>query len=168
MFALIHDHFTDAAEYGRRLVCDYPTDPALVLGGSWLLAHTEEPNLVARDHDLRTPEGSDLPGWMNHARFLVSYHAGQYQAALSAAIDFGMPHFFWGAIDRTAALAQLGLLDAARAQLTRLIELNPHFADNPRWHLRHHIKREDTLEHVLEGLGRAGLGTRSFPTPRRH
>ena len=101
---------------------------------------------------------------MNHARFLASYHAGDYQAALGAAIDFGMPHFIWGAIDRTAALAQLGLLDAARAQLTRLIDLNPHFVENPRWHLNHHIKHHDTLEHVLEGLRKAGLGSRSFPT----
>jgi hypothetical protein len=51
--------------------------------------------------------------------------------------------------------------------LTRLLDLNPHLVENPRWHLGHHIKHEDTLEHVLDGLGRAGLGTRSFPTAQR-
>lgn len=167
MFALVHDELAAAARCGRELVRDCPTDPAIVLGGAWLLAHTGDPTQVAQDHDLRLPEDSSLPGWMNHARFLASYQAREYEAALSAAIDFGMPHFFWGAIDKTAALAQLGLRDAARRQLTRLLDLNPHLVENPRWHLGHHIKHRDTLEHVLEGLARAGLGTRSFPTPQR-
>jgi hypothetical protein len=167
MFALVHDELTAAAQCGRALVRDCPTDPALALEGAWLLAHTGDPTQVAQDHDLRLPEDTSLPGWMNHARFLASYHAGEYEAALSAAIDFGMPHFFWGAIDNTAALAQLGLLKAARRQLTRLLDLNPHLVENPSWHLGHHIKHEDTLEHVLDGLRRAGLGTRSFPTPHR-
>jgi tetratricopeptide (TPR) repeat protein len=167
MFALAHDELAAAAQCGRELVRDYPTDPAIMLGGSWLLAHTANPTRVARDHDLCLPEDTSLPGWMNHARFLASYHAREYEAALSAAIDFGMPHFFWGAIDKTAALAQLGLRDAARRQLTRLLDLNPHLVENPRWHLGHHIKHQGTLEHVLEGLCRAGLGTGSFPTPRR-
>jgi len=166
MFALVHDELSAAAQCGRELVRDWPTDPAIVLGGCWLLAHTGDPNQVAQDHDLCLPEETRLPSWMNHARFLASYHAREYEAALSAAIDFGMPHFFWGAIDRTAALAQLGLADAARRQLKRLLDLNPHFAGNPCWHLGHHIKHQDTLEHVLEGLGRAGLGSRSFPTTR--
>ena len=76
---------------------------------------------------------------------------------MGAAMNMGMPHFFWGPLERAASLAQLGILPAAKQQLSRVFSLNPDFAANPRWHLSHHIKHEDTLEHVLEGLGKAGL-----------
>ena len=57
----------------------------------------------------------------------------------------------------TAALGQLGLEKAARTELKRMCGLNPQFGDNPARFLSSYIPRRHVMEHVLEGLEKAGL-----------
>ena len=88
---------------------------------------------------------------------MVSYECGEYEDALSAAIAFGMPGFFWGPLERAAALGQLGLEKAARSEIKRVCDLNPRFSEDPTRFLSCYFPREHVMQHVLEGLEKAGL-----------
>ena len=126
--------------------------------GSWLAAHAMDPAAALSTIIGAIDQTSEIPGYyLWHPRFLAAYRSGNYELALDAAINFGLPDFSWGPMMRAAALAQLGLKDAAKHQLSRLLELNPEFNKNPHWHIGHHLKHVDTQEHLLEGLHKAGL-----------
>lgn len=157
MFALAEGEMAGVAEAGRSILRSDPSDPAISMQGKWMLLLSVNPLDGPAALDACPPRDVDLPGWMNHPRFLMAYHCGKYEEALNAAIDFAMPHFFWGPLERAASLGQLGLRDAAKHELRRLIALNPNFTDDPRRHLRFHIGHQDCLEHVLEGLEKACL-----------
>ena len=157
LFALAHRDFAKMAELGRKLIDASPDDPELVSRGAFILTHTMDPVVAAQTFELSPSESSDHSGWRNHAMFLAMYHKGDYEKALEVALNMGLPQFFWGPLERAAALAQLGILDAAKQQLSRALALNPHFAKDPRWPLSQHIPHEDVLEHLLEGLRKAGL-----------
>jgi hypothetical protein len=94
---------------------------------------------------------------LHHPNFLAFYHRGDYESALSSAIAFGMPDFFWGPLERAAALAQLGMSKAARTELRRAVRLNPQLSEEPRRFLSSYIPNKEVLEHVLGGLEKAGL-----------
>ena len=156
MIALVDDDLTMVSACGQKLISTDSNDAAANMMGAWLLTITLDPIHAAKELNL-DPSATDLPSWMHLARYLATYRKADYEAALDAAIAFGLPNFFWGPALRAAALAQLGLQDAAKRQLSLAIACNPQFVTNPRWHFGHHIKHTDMLEHVLEGLGKAGL-----------
>lgn len=158
MFSLAIDDITKAKELGHKLLQAANGDHEHTVKAAWLLSHTKKPANAIKASGLKLLENSDTTEWLNHAWFLALYHSEDYEASLSAAINIGLPNFFWGPMLRAAALAQLGLLKAANCQLLRCVELNPNFTKAPAWHLHHHIKDQNTLEHVLEGLHKAGLG----------
>lgn len=143
-------------ECGRDLASS-ANDEETIGRGLWLIAVASEPHDFITTADWNVFDQHDHPGWIQHARFMVSYECGEYETALSAAMDFGMPGFFWGPLERTAALGQLGLEKAARTELKRMCGLNPQFGDNPARFLSSYIPRRHVMEHVLEGLEKAGL-----------
>ena len=125
--------------------------------GHWLLALStnafEKTELPYIDYT----NTLNYPGWIHHPRFLSFYQHGDYESALNSAISFAMPGFFWGHLERAAALAQLGLGKAASREMQHVVETNPRFKKNPKFFLSRYIPHSDTAEHVLEGLQKAGL-----------
>ena len=131
--------------------------PAPRAWGGWLLA------LIGRwDQGLEIllPQLELLPGypaWLHHAPFLHHYRRQEYEAALACSLKFSQPDLFWDPIDRAAALGQLGRTTEANPVVDELLALQPKFADAPRRFLSCFIFQDELVEHVLEGLVKAGL-----------
>lgn len=160
MFELFAGNLDQVSVLGHRLMNKFGDDPEVSIMANWMLTLTMPLRAIADTVDLEPPVVSQLPGWMNHSAFLARYDGGDYESALAAAIAFGMPNFFWGPLERAAALAQLELTRAAEIEVQRLMHLNPAFASNARWYLGQYIPQEDALEHVFDGLAKAGLPRR--------
>ena len=99
------------------------------------------------------PNHSALFRW---AAFTKAYAEGNYAEAFECAVRINMPNYFYAYAARATALAQLGQHDAAKKELRELLILRPDFATAAR---REYAKWHDaeTVEHMLEGLRKAGL-----------
>jgi TolB-like protein/Tfp pilus assembly protein PilF len=88
--------------------------------------------------------------------FLNAYAQGKYAEALELAVRFNMPGFFHAHALRAAALGQLGQREAGRQAVEELLAVRPEFATSVR---RDYGKwwDEKTVEHLVEGLRKAGL-----------
>jgi adenylate cyclase len=134
-----------------------PASPATLAWGGWLLALVGE-----WDRGLETllPQLEVQPGyppWLHHAPFLHHYRRREYEAALASSSKFSMPGLFWDPIDRAAVLGQLGHVTEAKKAVAELLSIQPKFADNPGRFLNCFIFTDDLVDHVLEGLQKAGL-----------
>ena len=125
--------------------------------GMWMLALVSDPSDLGDRPEWDLFDQTGLPGWIHHARFVVSYANGEYEDALHAAMRFGMRDWYWGYIDRAAALAQLGLKTAASLELQQLVLLNHQFPKNPERFLSSYVPNCGLVEHIKEGLEKAGL-----------
>ena len=125
--------------------------------GTWMLALVSDPSELGDQPEWGLFNQTGLPGWIHHARFVVSYAKGEYEDALHAAMRFGMRDWFWGYIDRAAALAQLGLKTAASLELQQLVLLHHHFPSNPERFLSSYVPNGCLVEHIKDGLEKAGL-----------
>jgi TolB-like protein len=99
------------------------------------------------------PNHSALFRW---ADFTKAYAEGKYAKAFECAVRINMPNYFYAYSARAAALGQLGRREAAEKELRELLALRPDFATAARreyskWH------DSDTVEHMIEGLCKAGL-----------
>ena len=99
------------------------------------------------------PNHSALLRW---AAFTNAYAQGKYAEALECAVRINMPNYFYAYSARAAALGQLGRREAAEKELRELLALRPDFATAARreyakWH------DSDTVEHMIDGLRKAGL-----------
>ncbi len=99
------------------------------------------------------PNHSALFRW---AAFTKAYAQGKYAEALELAVRINMPNYFYAYSARAAALGQLGQREAAKKELRELLTLRPDFATAAR---REYAKWHDseTVEHMIEGLRKAGL-----------
>ena len=95
------------------------------------------------------------PGWyfMSFARY--HYHLRDYQAALSAVENAGMPDFYWTHLLSTAMFGQLGETQRATESLARARELKPGISARGEFEM-FSVAPAD-LEHLMEGLTKAGL-----------
>ncbi len=157
LFAIHQNDLNLIVKSGRTIVKRGHPDRIIHAWGLTLIALTDSPRQVAATYDLENPETVDYPGWLFFPKFLAHYRLGDYEAALSAAIELAMPRYMGTALSRTAALAQLGMEDAARLELQKIDRLNPHFTRNPDRFLKLTVPDLDTVEHILEGLEKAGL-----------
>ncbi len=158
-FAELLDGHTHSVEALAINLVEFGTDPRDKAFGVWArtLVSDQRPDLGQADANLF--DRHDLPGWIHHAPFLLAYTDGDYERALSSAMAFGMPHFFWSGIDRTAALGQLGLKEAARRELERTINQCPWLLYDTDRILSAYMPRDDVRASVREGLEKAGLSS---------
>lgn len=94
------------------------------------------------------------PGWYHFCAARLHFNERDYAAVLSDIERIGMTEFYWTHMLRAAALGQLGDLRAP-ASLARVFELNPDF--DVRGELEKWNTAPDDLQHMLEGLKKAGL-----------
>jgi adenylate cyclase len=96
-------------------------------------------------------------GWLHHAPFLNYYRQGHYENALNEAVKMNVPMLVWDPLERAAALSQLGRTNKARKAIDEIISLYPDFINDPRRYLNCYIMQDELVDHVIEGLIRAGL-----------
>ncbi len=94
------------------------------------------------------------PAWYYFSFARYHYDRREYEETLADVERIGMPHFYWTHLLRTAALGQLERPEAD-ASLARIYEVKPDF-DAPT-ELQKWNAAPDDLEHLLEGLRKAGL-----------
>ncbi len=102
------------------------------------------------------------PGWYWFPLFYDAYRKGDYRGALGVALKINLPHFFYTHVATASAYGQLAEPDAAGKALRELLTLRPDFAATAREEL---LKWYDPalVEHLLEGLRKAGLAIASQP-----
>jgi adenylate cyclase len=125
--------------------------------GAWLLAlagHWDRGTEILAD---RMQVLSHVPGWLHHVMFLDEYRNGNYDAAYQASLRFNMPMLFWDPLERAAALGQLGRTTESEKAIGELLALRPDFTDHPRRYLECFILQDELVEHVADGLKKAGL-----------
>lgn len=94
------------------------------------------------------------PGWYYFCPARYHYDQRDYVETVAELERVGMPNFYWTHLFRAAAFGQLGRPEAAVA-LSRIFELYPGF--NARDTLHKWNTAPDDLEHLLDGLDKAGL-----------
>lgn len=95
------------------------------------------------------------PGWYFFCFARRHYDQRRYEDALHDVERINLPHFYWMHLLSAAALGQLGRVEAAEA-VQRIHELKPDFS--AREELLKWNAAPGDLEHLLEGLRKAGLG----------
>ena len=97
-----------------------------------------------------------FPTWFYFPYYLKYYLDGKYDEALKTLNKFELPDFFWNPLMHAAALGQLGRI-AAKTALQRLLSLKPDFPKKSRFHLNSFLIKDEWVDHILEGLKKAGL-----------
>jgi TolB-like protein len=91
------------------------------------------------------------------ATALNFYRNKQYTEAFEEALQYDMPTLFWGPMLRIAILGQLGSVSEAREDIDHLHLLKPDFESKARYLVSRFVKEAGLVEHVLEGLAKAGM-----------
>ena len=94
------------------------------------------------------------PGWYHFSFARLHYHRRAYPEVVADMERVGLPHFYLTHLLTAAALGQMGH-PGASAALARIFEVKPGFS--ARAELRKWNAAAEDLEHVVEGLRRAGL-----------
>jgi adenylate cyclase len=99
----------------------------------------------------------NYPGWYRFAGFYNAYRKRDYRAALDIALRINVPGFFHTHAALAAAHAQLGESAEAERAVQDLLAGNPDFAQHARELYAHWFGPGDLVEHLVEGLCKAGL-----------
>ena len=96
-------------------------------------------------------------GWLHFVFVDDHYRKGEYEQALEAAEKINMPGHLWESAALAMINAQLGRTEAARKHLKTFTELAPDVARNPRAEFSKWYFSEELVEHLVDGLRKAGL-----------
>jgi adenylate cyclase len=107
------------------------------------------------------------PGWYHTAPALNFYRQGRYAEALDEASQLDAPGWVHNYTILAMTYGQLGQEEEARAAARQLLELNPDFEENAWYELQLRNFPEAMLEHMIEGLRKAGLSIPARP-PRQN
>jgi tetratricopeptide (TPR) repeat protein len=104
------------------------------------------------------------PSWYYLGTFFNFYRQRKYREALDAALAINIPASFHTHAARVIAFGQLGLRDEAQKPLRELLSLRPDFANTARFEYSKFYD-PDLVEHILEGLRKAGLDVPTSTAP---
>jgi adenylate cyclase len=107
------------------------------------------------------------PGWYHTAPALNFYRQGRYAEALDEASQLDAPGWAHNYTILAMTYGQLGQEEEARAAARQLLQLSPDFEANAWYELQLRNFPEAMLEHMIEGLRKAGLSIPARP-PRRN
>jgi hypothetical protein len=88
---------------------------------------------------------------------LYYYRQKKYQQAYTEALQYDLPGLFWTPLLRGACLGQLGRQAEAGEQMKQLLKLKPDFSQKARVLIGRYVKEDSLVDHVLQGLQKAGL-----------
>jgi serine/threonine-protein kinase len=104
-------------------------------------------------------------GWVWMGPFFDAYRQGDYKGALDAALRVNIPNDFFSQAALLAAYGQLGDRDAARHALRQLVTVKPDIGAVAREQLGRWVCEPAVLEHLLDGLRKAGLDVAAAHPP---
>lgn len=96
-------------------------------------------------------------GWLHFAHHWNHYRKGEYDLALRVAQQINMPDYDVQSAVLAATCGQLGHHEDAKRHLDTLVRIGPELVANPRTELRKWLASAELVDHVLEGLRKAGL-----------
>ena len=96
-------------------------------------------------------------GWLHFVFVWDHYRKREYEQALAAAEKINMPGHFMESGALAAINARLGRSEAARKHLETFLQLAPDVARNPRAEFSKWWVSEEFVEHLVDGLRKAGL-----------
>ncbi len=99
----------------------------------------------------------NIPEYFHGLRSTYHYKHRDYKQALEAARKYQMPNVYWAPFYRAICHAQLGEITEAKMEVQDLLAIRPDFKTRGRYLLGILIKDEALLEHMCEGLEKAGL-----------
>lgn len=99
----------------------------------------------------------EYPRYFHGATTLYYYRNKSYELALQEAFRYKVPGFFWGPLLRAMVLGQLSRNTEAQAELKQLKLIKPDFEQKARYLISRFVKEESLVDHMLEGLQKAGL-----------
>lgn len=88
---------------------------------------------------------------------LFYYRNENYDKALFEAKQYKMPALFWPHMLRAAVLGQMKRKSEALTHINQLKQLKPAFEEKAFNLISRYVKEEELVEHVMEGLKKAGL-----------
>ena len=97
------------------------------------------------------------PGWYWANFSNYHYFRGEYEEALAAALKWNDPEFYHSQMHLARAYGQLGRKSEARAAAAHLLTLYPEYPKQIRQDLRRWTNDERSIEHIVEGLRKAGV-----------
>jgi len=97
------------------------------------------------------------PGWYHIVFFIDQYQQGQYEAALAEALEIETPAVFFNFVFLAAAYGQLGRRSEAQEAIASILKANPDIRTNLREEFRKYNVPEPLIEHIADGLKKAGL-----------
>lgn len=101
--------------------------------------------------------GVGYPLYFHGATILYHYRLREYGRALAECGKYDVPSLFWAPMLRIAVLGQLGREDEAGPSKDLLNRLKPDFSEKARILIGRYVKEEALVDHVLEGLHKAGI-----------
>ena len=96
------------------------------------------------------------PGWYWFAPFLNAYRKEDYSSALTIALKFNLPGYYFTHALTAAVYGQLGMHAQAQKSLQQLLTLRPDYAAVARQKFEESYS-SDLVEHLIDGLSKAGL-----------
>jgi hypothetical protein len=99
----------------------------------------------------------EYPLFLLGPTMLYHYRKKEYKRSLEEAEKYLIPSLFWGPMLRVAALGQLNRLDEAKPNIAHLLQLKPEFESKARYLISRFVKENELVEHVLDGLRKAGM-----------
>jgi hypothetical protein len=105
------------------------------------------------------------PGWYYYVLWFAHYRKREYGEALKVAKQVNTPELFWTHMVQAIALGQLGRLEEARVALEAMRKTFPlPFNEvSVREQLGKWFPDAGALDHLFEGLGKAGFTNRLDP-----
>jgi TolB-like protein len=97
------------------------------------------------------------PNWLYTPISIYYYRKGEYAKALSYALRIELPGWYWYHIVLAMDYAQLGRKAEARANVRELLKVYPDFETKALSEFRKWMWEEELIEHMVEGLTKAGL-----------
>ena len=107
--------------------------------------------------DILMHQNIGYPLYFHGSTMLYYYRKREYEPALEEAKKYILPSVFWAPMLRVAVLGQLNLKAEAQSNINHLLKLKPDFEKKARYLISRYVKEEELLEHVIEGLQKAGM-----------
>jgi adenylate cyclase len=101
----------------------------------------------------------NYPSWYHGVTTLYYYRQAEYDLAYAHAVQYDLPDLFWTPLLRGACLGQLQRLEEAEEQMIHLLNLKPDFTGKAGILIRRFVKEEELVDHIMDGLQKAGLKT---------
>lgn len=99
----------------------------------------------------------EYPRFFHGATTLYYYRNEAYELALQESKMYRVPGFFWGPLLRSAVLGQMSRNKEAQTELQNLKRIRPDFEKQARNLISRYVKEESLVEHIVDGLQKAGL-----------